>query len=399
MIRSCSKVIAVAALVALMAWEWNYARAHFLHLQPREQASQKAFVLRGELPEVAALKPVETDVSTFSGILQGKVQASFVGNGREKLRVTVVNRSDRPIQLKVSEGQVFSNPASSVVVVRPCTLVVHAGETLGQDLQTAALSSSNKIGAAAYALSTATAPRLNELLAHLRYHPEISPGTIQTVVLAITENLPAGAFARYARPDGDIPSRIDTTAFRVDTCDLICALIVLRDIGMPNSLLAITVDPQLKSEAMLDPLAHAYAMEYYKIPFQNEWSYWKSELLQGDPALRHYALYGIARFFPDVALQMLPKWARTRTLNQTYRQSAVQALVETGRPEAASVLQQFEHEFGRRTELGKTARVAGQYLSQRLNQETPKITVAYRTTRDVSLRQPTVVISVVAAAN
>jgi hypothetical protein len=399
MLRFSIKVIAAAALVAMMAWEWNYAQAHFLHRKSRAQVPQNEIALRGEMPEVAALKPVEADLTSCAGILQGKVQASFVGNGREKLRLTVVNRSERTIRLKINEGQVFVNPTSSVVVVRPGELVVPPGETLGQDVQTAALSSANKIVAAAYTYSPTPAPRLNELIAHLKYHPEISPGTIQTAVLALTENLPASAFARYARPDGDIPSRIDTTPFRVDTCDLICALIVLRDIGMPNSLLAITVDPQLKSEAMVDPLAHAYAMEYYKIPFQNEWSYWKGELLQGDPALRHYALYGIARFFPDVALQMLPKWARAKNLNQTYRQSAVQALVETGRPEAVSVLQQFQHEFGSRTDLGKTARAAGHILDQRLDQGLPRIAVTYRTTRDVTLRQPTVYISVVAAAN
>ncbi|MEI8343302.1 MAG: hypothetical protein WCH43_17410, partial [Verrucomicrobiota bacterium] len=355
-------------------------------------------VLRGDMPVIAALKPVETELSA-PGILQGKVQTTFVGNGRDQLRMTVVNRSERAIQLQVSEGQTFANPTSTVVVVRPCNRVVNPGETLEQDLQTAAISSANRIGSAVYTLSKTTVPRLNELLAHLRYHPEISPGTIQTVVLALTENLPASAFARYSRPDADIPSRIDTTPFRVDTTDLICALIVLRDIGMPNSLLSITVDPQLKSEAMIDPLAHAFAMAYYKIPFQNEWSYWKGELLQGDPALRHYALYGIARFFPDVAIQMLPKWARAKNLPQTYRQSAVQALVETGRSEAISVLQQFEHEFGNRSDLGKSARVAEQYLNQRLDREPPKMAIAYRTTRDVSLRQPTVLISVVAAAN
>ena len=399
MIRSSIKVLAAAALVVLMAWEWSYVQEHFLRRRHAGRATPDAPVMRGELPEATALKPVEAELSPSQAILQGKVQVGFTGNGREKLRVSIANRSERAVQLKVREGQVFINPSSSVVVVRPCNIVVAAGETADQEVQTAALSTANKIGPAAYTLSPGTAPRLNELLAHLRYHPEISPGAIQTAVLALTENLPAGAFARYARPDADIPARIDTTPFRVDTADLVCALILLRDIGMPDSLLAITVDPQLKSEAMIDPLAHAYAMAYYKIPFQNEWSYWKRELLQGDPAMRHYALYGIARFYPEVALQMLPKWARSGTLNQTYRQSAVQALVETGRPEAVSVLQQFVHEFGSRTDLGKTAMAAGLCLNRQLNPDPFKPLVAYRTTREISLRQPMIVISVFAAAN
>jgi len=159
--------------------------------------------------------------------------------------------------------------------------------------------------------------------------------------------------------------------------------------------LAITVDPQLKSEAMIDPLAHALAMQYYKIPFDHEWSYWKNELLQGDPAIRHYALYGIARFFPEIAVQMLPKWARGMNLTPTYRHSAIRALAETGRPEALSVLHQFEFEFGGRgTELGEVAYQAAQYLDARLTQEPRKTAISFHTTKEVLLRSPTVAIGV-----
>jgi len=382
-------------MVALFALEWSYIKNHFNPGGLR--TSRKPLAMRGDTPALALMKPVEADLSQT--ILQGKVQVSLVGNGRDKMRMSVTNNSDRTILVKVDAGQVFAGAASSVIAVRPCSLTVNAGETIGTDIQTAALSTSNRIGSAVYSPVTATVPKLRELITHLKYHPEITPGTIQTVVLALTENLPAGAFARYPRPDTNIPSRVDTTPFRVDTVDLICALIVLRDIGMPDSLLAITVDPQLKSEAMIDPLAHAYAMSYYKIPFQNEWSFWKRELLQGDPALRHYALYGIARFFPDVAIQMLPAWARSRNLSPVFRESAVQAMVETGRVEALSVLQQFRHEFGTDSNLGRDAIAASNYLDRQLNQSPLKPAVAYRTTRNVNLRQPNVYISVVAFAN
>ena len=107
---------------------------------------------------------------------------------------------------------------------------------------------------------------------------------------------------------------------------------------------------------MIDPLAHAAALNYYGITPEKEWPYWRDELTKGDASTRHYALYGIGRYYPEVALQMLPAWARDRRLTPLIRQSAIQALAETRRPEAISVLQQLVVELGGATELGTSAR-------------------------------------------
>ena len=55
---------------------------------------------------------------------------------------------------------------------------------------------------------------------------------------------------------------------------------------------------------------------------------WKNELLNGDQGTRHYALYGIARFYPEIALQMLPNWAREKRTARVFRLAAVQALAK-----------------------------------------------------------------------
>lgn len=391
MIRFRIKAFAVLALVGIAAYEWESLQEPLPVPQKLESVEKKSPLLfRGGLPAMVELPPLNFDVAFSDLLVQAQLDVSFIGNGRESLKMTAINRSDRAVLLKVIAGQVFKSSASSVVIVRSCEVKVNPGETVEQVLQTAALSSRNVIGSAVYTPAKTVLPKLNDFLSYLDEHPEISAGSIQTAVLALTENLPAGAFARYSRPDADIPSPIDTTPFRVDTPELMSALIALRDVGIPDSQLAITVDPQLKSEAMIDPMAHALAMQYYRIPFESEWSYWKNELLQGDPAIRHYALYGIARFYPDIALQMLPKWARAANLSETYRQSAMRALAETGRPEALSVLQQFEFEFGGQTELGKVAHQAAQYLDARLNQEAPKMVISFKRTKEVSLRQPIV---------
>jgi len=218
---------------------------------------------------------------------------------------------------------------------------------------------------------------LDSLLSYLGEHPEISPGAIQTAVLALTENLPLSAFATFAQPGTDLPTQFDTSAFKADTADIISALSILRILGLRDEQLALTIDPQLKIEAMIDPMAHAYAMRYYGIKYEQEWLFWRDELLKGNPATRHYALHGIARYYPEVALVMLPQWAREPRTEQVYRISAIQALSETGRTEAVSILRQFQLEFAG-TEMGTTAQTAADVLQRALDHQSQCI-IAFRT--------------------
>ncbi len=78
-------------------------------------------------------------------------------------------------------------------------------------------------------------------------------------------------------------------------------------------------EPQLKIEAMIDPLAHAAGVALLQLTIEQEWAYWRDELQKGDLSTRHYALYGIGRYYPDVALQMLPDWARAGQLSSLMR--------------------------------------------------------------------------------
>ena len=126
------------------------------------------------------------------------------------------------------------------------------------------------------------------------------------------------------------------------------------------------IDPQLKIEAMIEPLTRPTAMRYYGITTGTEWEYWKTELLKGDESTRHYALYGIARFYPEVALEMLPKWARETKMQNVFRVSAIQALADTQRPEALPLLERLADELGRNTELGRTATNSAKLLNSNL---------------------------------
>jgi hypothetical protein len=109
-------------------------------------------------------------------------------------------------------------------------------------------------------------------------------------------------------------------------------------------------------------------MRFFGIAPEMEWTYWKHELLQGNLSTRHYALYGIARYFPDVALVMLPKWAKETRLKEIYRLSAVRALAVTNRPEAIGILHQLDQQIGSDPELHQSADRAAKYLSLHFNQ-------------------------------
>lgn len=322
--------------------------------------------------------PVRTEDLLFA-LGEKTVSVEFRCNGRDQLQMTGTNLNAQPLRLVIPAGQVFESANGNVVALRDKLVEFQSGEVRKEDVSTLGIASSNCVMDAPCTVSSARQPKLQPLLDYLADHPEVSTAAAQTAALAILENLPASAFAKFAVAGSDVPAQWDTAAFKVDVSDLIQALIVLKGIGIPDEQLAITVDPQTKIEAMLDPLSHAMAMRYYGIQPEAEWGYWKHELLEGDPSTRHYALHGIARYYPAVALPMLPQWARESRTNLVFRKVAIQALAETRQAAALPILKGLENELGPDTELGKTAAEAGDYLDAQLKQGSDsKKTVVFR---------------------
>jgi hypothetical protein len=328
-------------------------------------------------------KPENIELNT--AIDRGLLTAQFEGNGRERITAALTSKAPMAFQLKVFAGQMFDNGRSTVIVVRSSQMEMVPGKAVNLTVETAATRSANKLGDTAYHISYGRMPRLEPLLAYVGQHPELSASAIQTAVMALTENLPLSAVSKFASASGDLPSRFDNSAFRADTFDILKALNALREIGVKDSAIAMTIDPQLKIEAMIEPLTRAIAMRYYGIAPENEWTYWKTELLNGDPSTRHYALFGIARFYPDIALDMLPKWARQTKTKSVFRVSAIQALADTQRAEAVPILRQLIDEFGRNTAFGRAAANAARYLDASLAKlATTHNTVAFRDSKTVS---------------
>lgn len=328
------------------------------------------------VPEAAAAAPIMT-VDLMIALDEGSVTAEFRGNGVDSLRMVVVNRAKQPIRLSFPSGQTFEGTGGKVVIARPCTFDMGVAESRLEELETLALASTAPLGDQGYVPVASVKGKLEPLLDYLEAHPELPLPAAQTAALAILENLPAAAFGKFGEASHDAAAEW-SPAFKVETVDLIKALITLREIGLESEELSITLDPQTKIEAMIDPLAHAFAMQYYEIHPDQEWAYWKDELLTGNAATRHYALHGIALYYPDVAVEMLPQWVREARTNRVYRLAALEALVATKREDALKLLREMQQEFGPDAELGKKASESVRQLEALLGQEKAAPKVGFR---------------------
>jgi hypothetical protein len=327
-----------------------------------------------------AVDPAQSqNIDLHTAVQQEKLVGDFKGNGREKMRAILTNKTGGTLVVRVPAGQMFEAGSNVVIVARAGEVEVRPGKAVEVIIQTAATRAANKVVETPYQLSFGTLPRLDTLLAYAQEHTELTAGAIQTAVFALTENLPLSSVAKFSAAGGDLQTRFDTSSFKTDTGDILMALITLRAIGARESDIALTIDPQLKVEGMIEPATRSAAMRYYGITPETEWEYWKTELLSGEPTTRHYALYGIARFYPEVALEMLPKWARETKTQNVLRISAIQALADTQRPEALPILQRLTDELGANTELGRTAAGAAKFLSAHLAKlAANRTTVAFR---------------------
>jgi hypothetical protein len=170
-----------------------------------------------------------------------RIVAEFVGNGRDRMKVMLLNKSGAPLHITVAVGQMFESDHNSVLTVRPGGVDVEPGRTRELALETVAIHSSNNIGNLPYELSYANVPRLEPLLTLVQSRPELASGAIQTAILAICENLPLSSFAKFTLASNPLPSRYSTDAFRADTVDIIQALSVLRELKVKDESLALTI--------------------------------------------------------------------------------------------------------------------------------------------------------------
>ena len=349
-----------AGVIVLLALPHG-ARKRVAAAAPAQVAPAAAVTDQKIAQKAVPERPVLIELNLPTAVQQGLVECQWRGNGKDRLVMDARNTGDQPLRLHLGAGQLLASEDSTIVVLKSQTLDFAPRAERHEEFATVATSSANKVVGAEFHLSAGTLPDLDKLFAYVAAHPDATSGAVQTAALILTENLPLSAFAKFNELSAGAENIRESQDFKADTVDILSALGIIKDLGIDRPL-AVTIDPQLEVEAMIDPNAHDLALSYYGI--NDEWSYWKNQLLEGDPSTRHYALYGIARFYPDIALQMLPKWARQESVSPVYRMSAVEALAQTGKPEAIPILRELEREFGGTSDLGHAAHLAANYLDE-----------------------------------
>jgi hypothetical protein len=252
---------------------------------------------------------------------------TLAGDGSPLLKANAVNATDAPLSWSFAAGTLFSNGTGQVVLLRDVSGSVPAKGQAESTLPVAATNTSKGQLTGAFTRLAGSISALEPLLKIIAGNKSLSPGAMQTAVLAICQNVSLDAISSV--PTNLRPPSLennDPLPFRESTPDIMSAFILLQEAGLDTRKMAMTGDPEFKLLAMLNPESHGTAKTFFGISDAQEWSYWRNQLLAGDPELRHYALYGIARYYPEVALQMLPHWVRTANVSHSYRVSAAWAL-------------------------------------------------------------------------
>jgi len=335
-------------------------------LLARMSEKRRAPAATGMVRETTALREPALQTTLLEALATRTLAAQCTGNGRDRLRIAFRNLSKRELLVEIPAGLVFEAGGFRTVLLRPRVVPLPGSGTGETALVTAALQSSLPPHEITFSPIEDPVSQLAVFLPYLQKHPQVSQSAAQTATLALVENLPLSAFARFPLAAGPSPGTPETTAFQTDTRSIIEALQLLKEIGYPMERLALTADPQLKIEAMIDPLARAPAMRFYGITAAKEWDFWRSHLLEGPPGTRHYALHGIARYYPSTALRMLPKWALRYDLDPVYRLSAIRALAQTGTESALPVLKQLSLELSGDSTLSAEIAAAMRELDENL---------------------------------
>ncbi len=288
---------------------------------------------------------VPKTVQLRQALADGVLAANFIALDRGRLEMNIRNLEDRRYVVEISAGLVFESKYDQLVMIRDEVIELEPQAVEQHNLQVASTSGVFDGDGQAFQVTGGRVSELAVLIPYVQEHPHYCRQTIQTAILALTENLPLSAFARFDLVSGESAATYADSDLKVETLVIIQALQLLKDIGMPMEKVVLGVDPQLLVEAMINPISHAAAMKYYEIPDEKEWEFWQAYLEYGDSATRHYALYGIGQYYPEVAVEMLGQWARAENLDYEMRLSAVQSLGRTGKIEALSILSQLRNDL------------------------------------------------------
>ncbi len=320
-----------------------------------------ASILPPELKKaMAASLPAEAAPTTTT-TPDAQVRATFMANGQDQLMVKVTNSNSEDTVYQIRAGQVFEGGPNTIVTLEPVQLDVKANGQNETMVRTAALRLDNEMLDQVYRISPQEVNDVEKLIAAST--PETEPEVLQTAILLVAENPELESIASFKL--SDMPA--EDGAFKVGLAEILRALKLIQSAQIDTTPLLVANDERLKTEALVNRTVKEEADEYFGITQAERWAYWQSMLTEGDPRYRHYALFGIGRQFPDIALEMMPKWIQQSKLPMHYRTSAIHALAQTHRQEAAELLNNLNRQMPEAdAELKEAFRRARVYLRAQL---------------------------------
>ncbi len=358
-------VVMVALIVVVYHFIFESQRANI-----QNESKALAEVLPGQLQTAYLEKQAEKkqageeQIAAEEAAAQAELTATFRGNGIDLLEVQVVNPKTAAESYELKAGTLFQSYNDSVMLVENLNESIEPGATVEYKLKTVPLGLNNQQLEGPYRIIEQTPFQLEPLTDALSTGSNLDEEKLALAAIILFNNPSLSEVADFPVADsGEQAGSSVPVSSRRSAAEVIDALLLLRGLNIETGGLKLATDTQLKLEALVKLDSNESAREFYGLADRRRhWAYWKQLLLTGDPRFRHYSLYGIGRFFPEVAVQMMPNWAANRRITPIYRLSAVYALGLSEKPEALQQLQSLAKRYPAQTNMGRATREAAQYI-------------------------------------
>ncbi|MGF1656179.1 MAG: HEAT repeat domain-containing protein [Verrucomicrobiales bacterium] len=351
------QIAALVVVVILLLMGGLFWQEISKSLRPKKPASQETSGLE---------TPAET-LDLVTGVQEGLIEARFHGNGLTEITWEMSNLTDRSIGVSLSPGLILvtQDGEQQSVLLEAAHMLLGAKAKDFVPLSVGPLRKANTPGQHRFAPSAGKIELVQSLLGHPRGQ-SASPEALRTAIFVLLNNPPLAMVASFKLATQEAAAEEVVPHFQTSTPNLMEALLLIKALPNVYQTPRLSESSQLKLEALVDPASHDMALEYYDISREAEWDFWQTELLHGDPATRHYALYGIARYYPDVAYEMLPQWVSNTQVNPNVRAAAIYALAEIEREEALRALIRLQGQLAGEPNIAATLERAVGLAQQRL---------------------------------
>ncbi len=290
----------------------------------------------------------------------GELTPRFESNGIDSLHIHLVNSGATSAEFLLEAGTVLQSAANLIMTAEDMRREVAAGETVEASLRVVPLRSSNSVQKLPYRKVQTPDPQWAPIAHLVRSNAATADAKVlRTAALLMAENPSLERIAAFPTIGSDLLGEPAAKPLLATAQELLEALVLLKSHGADLNAIDLASDPQLQLETLVKPATNALARKFYGLEGDRQhWAFWRDTIINGDPRLKHYALYGIGRFYPDVAATMMPAWASDRRLLDAYRLSAVYALGLSATPEARKQLDLLAVKYPPQTDLGRAVQKA-----------------------------------------